>query len=440
MTLNFTHRQVWQIALPLVISNITVPLLGLVDTMVMGHLPSPLYLAAVAVGATIFSFLFLGFNFLRMGTTGFAAQAFGRNDQASLRRVLMRSLVLAAFIAGIFILLQKPIIALALKLIGPDPDVANIAAGYYSIRILAAPASLMNIVFIGWFIGLQNARVPLLLMVCINTINIVLDIVFVMYVGMNANGVALASVIAEYAGCLLGFVIAWRSLDTSQRRQLFEGVWNVARFRALLGVNLDLLIRTLALQFSFAFLTAVGARQGSAILAANAVLLNFQHLMSYALDGFANAAEALVGRAIGANEPAALRQAIALSRWWSVIIALVLAVLYWFGGPLLVNAMTDLPQIRELAYEFLPWLVLSPIISVWCFLYDGVFVGALASRQMRNIMVVSTFAIFVPAWFVLQGFGNHGLWIAFLLFMGARGVLMHFVWQRISAIRYSPSH
>ena len=441
--IHFGHRQVWQIALPLVISNITVPLLGLVDTIVVGHLSSPHYLAAVAVGATIFSVLFLGFNFLRMGTTGLTAQAFGRNDTPELQRVLMRSAIIALVIAGLLFIFQHPIVVVAIKLIGADPDVSGIARDYFHIRIFAAPASLLNIVFIGWFIGLQNARVPLYLMLLINITNIVLDLLFVTHLGYKANGVALASVIAEYCGCVAGIVLAWRYLRTQQRQSLFDGIWHLGKFTALMSLNFDLLIRTLALQFSFAFLTAMGARQGSAILAANAILLNFQHLMSYALDGFANAAEALVGRAIGAQQALALKEAVKLTRFWSWLIALALALLFALFGRELINVMTSIDNVRALAVQFLPWIIISPLISVWCFLYDGVFVGAVLSRQMRNIMLISTLAVFLPAYYLLQnigedGFGNHGLWAAFLLFMAARGVFMHVKWQQVGMHTLQP--
>lgn len=430
MSLEFTHRSVWRIALPLVLSNITVPLLGLVDTFVVGHLPSPDYLGAVAVGATIFSVLFLGVNFLRMGTTGLAAHAFGKEDNQELRRVLMRALTLAIAIAVILMTLQHPILVVALAAIKPDAAINLIASDYFSIRIWAAPASLMNIVLIGWFIGRQDGRTPLLLMLIINLTNIALDFLFVMHYDMRASGVALASVIAEYTGCAIGLWLALRSLRVTSYRSLMEGVLVLGRFRELMQVNVDLFVRTLALQATFVIITAAGARQGALILAANAVLLNFQWIVSYALDGFANAAEAMVGRAVGAKQARALNQAVRLNRAWSLLIAGGMTLVFALAGNALIDSITNIENVRELARVYLPWLVALPLISVWSFLYDGVFVGAMRSKDMRNVMLFSTFIIFVPAWWLLGFMGNHGLWLAFALFMASRGILMHWQWQR----------
>ncbi len=429
MSINFTHSSVWRIALPMVVSNITVPLLGLVDTFVVGHLPSPNYLGAVAVGSTIFSVLFLGMNFLRMGTTGLAAHAFGRDDHDELRRVLLRAITTAVCIAAALIILQVPLLLAALALIKPEGAIGMIAADYYSIRIWAAPASLINIVLIGWFIGRQNGRVPLALMLIINVINIVLDLVFVMHYDLRANGVALASVIAEYTGCAAGLWIAARSLRGSGK-PFMEGVLILARFRELMQVNLDLLVRTLALQLTFVIITAAGARQGALILAANAVLLNFQWIVSYALDGFANAAEAMVGRAFGARQSDALKQAVRLNRLWSLWIAAGITLLFLAFGDAIVDRITDIEDVRNTARSYLPWLIALPLISVWSFLYDGVFVGAMRSKDMRNIMLFSTFIVFIPSWWLLSSLGNHGLWLAFTLFMASRGVLMHWRWRQ----------
>ncbi|MEM7081480.1 MAG: MATE family efflux transporter [Pseudomonadota bacterium] len=430
MTTDFTHRAVWRIALPLVLSNITVPLLGLVDTFVVGHLPSPDYLGAVAVGATIFSVLFLGMNFLRMGTTGLAAQALGAQDEAELRRVLLRGLTLALVIAAGLLILQAPIRWFSLALINPELGIALIASDYYAVRIWAAPASLMNIVLIGWFIGRQDGRTPFILMFTINLINIALDLLFVLHYDLRANGVALASVIAEYSGCGLGLWLAWRTLPISQRGELAEGVLILSRFTSLMRVNADLLIRTLALQAVFVLITAMGARQGAVILAANAVLLNFQILASYALDGFANAAEALVGKAFGAGQRAALFKAVNLSRQWSVLVAIGITAVFALTGKPLVQIMTDIDAVRSMAYTFLPYLVVLPLVSVWSYLYDGVFVGVLRSKDMRNVMLASLLLVFIPTAWWLRGLGNHGLWIAFTLFMAARGALMHWHWRQ----------
>lgn len=418
----------WRIAAPLILSNVTVPLLGIVDTAVVGHLDSPAYLAAVAVGAVVFGFMFTAFNFLRMGTTGVAAQHFGADDAAGLKSLLGQSLLVVAAISLVVIALQVPILAVALRLIAPEPGVATLAAEYFHIRIWAAPAVLANFVLVGWFIGQSNGRVPLAIMVTVNLLNIVLDILFVVVLDWRVAGVAAASVIAEYTGAALGLVLAWRTL----RSLGAPAGWRLgerAVFARLLSINASLFVRTLALMFAFGFLTAQGARMGSLVLAANAILLQFLYLLSYALDGLANAAEALVGRAVGRRDLSGLRRAIRVSMLWSVGFAVVFSLAFGLAGPLLIRLMTGLPEVREVAFAHLPWLVAAPLICLWPFLYDGVFVGATRAREMRDTMLLAAFGVFVPGWYLLQGFGNHGLWAAFLAFMAVRGIGLH-LWLR----------
>ncbi len=420
----YSHRNVWRIAAPLILSNVTVPLLGIVDTAVVGHLDSPDYLAAVAVGAVIFGFIFTAFNFLRMGTTGVAAQRFGADDVAGLKALLGQSLLVVAAISGLLLVLQVPVLSLALRLIAPEPEVAGLAVDYFQVRVWAAPAVLANFVLVGWFIGLSNGRVPLAIMVTVNLLNILLDLLFVVVLDWRVTGVAAASVIAEYSGATLGLWLAWRTL----RGQGAPAGWGHAGadvLRALLSVNGNLFIRTLALMFALGFLTAQGARLGSGILAANAVLLQFFYLLSFALDGLANAAEALVGRAVGRRDERGLRQAIRVSTLWSVSVAAGFMLAYALAGPLLIQLMTGLEDVRLEAQIYLPWLVAAPMICLWGFLYDGIFVGATRAREMRDTMLIATFGVFVPGWFLLQGFGNHGLWAAFLAFMAARGLGLH---------------
>jgi MATE family multidrug resistance protein len=423
-------RDVWRIAAPMILSNVSVPLLGMVDTGVTGHLESPVYLGAVAIGATIFGFIYTGMNFLRMGTTGIAAQQFGANDNDGLRVSLGQAVIVALLIGTLLIILQSPIGVLAMRLIGGEPDVQRFALEYFHIRIWSAPGTLINYVLIGWFIGLQNARVPLLIFLTINITNIVLDLVFVLALGMKVDGVALASVIAEYSGLLVAAVFVIRSLSKRAGSWPLARLFRVRAYGAFFSVNANLLVRTLALMFTFAFVTAQGARLGGLVLAANAVLMNIQLLTSMALDGFAHAAEALVGKAVGQKDRQALQRSVNLSLKWSLIFAAGFCVFYLLAGPLLIRVLTDLPDVRETAIRYLPWLILSPLVSVWSFLYDGVYVGATRAKEMRDIMLVSTFLVFLPAWFLLQDYGNHGLWLAFTLFMASRGIGMHFGYRR----------
>jgi MATE family multidrug resistance protein len=422
-------RDVWRIAAPMILSNVSVPLLGMVDTGVTGHLDSPAYLGAVAIGATIFGFLYTGMNFLRMGTTGITAQRFGAHDNDGLRVSLGQALIVSLLIALTLLALHVPIGQFALGLIGAEADVETYASQYFSIRIWSAPGTLANFVLIGWFLGLQNARVPLLIFLTINLTNIVLDLFFVLQLGMKVDGVALASVIAEYAGVVVGLLFAARALRERSGHWPMARLFNVRAYAAFFAVNANLFVRTMALIFTFAFVTAQGARLGGLVLAANAVLMNLQNLTAFALDGFAHAAEALVGKAVGQKRRDVLERSVQLALKWSLFFAVAFFVFYILIGPLLIRVLTDLPDVRATAMQFLPWLVISPLISVWSFLYDGVYVGATRSKEMRDIMLVSTFAVFLPAWFLLQDYGNHGLWLAFTIFMASRGIGMH-IWYR----------
>ncbi|MBT8077537.1 MAG: MATE family efflux transporter [Gammaproteobacteria bacterium] len=414
----------------MVLSNISVPLLGMVDTGVVGHLESDIYLGAVAVGATIFGFLYWTFNFLRMGTTGIAAQLCGADDNAGLRTALGQAMVVAVVVSALLLALQAPLGNLSIYLIGPNPDVAGHAREYFSIRIWSAPATLVNYALIGWFLGLQNARVPLVLVLVINMTNIVLDLVFVLGLGMKVDGVALASVIAEYCGVAVGLMFAWSELRRRVAAWSVDRLTRFGEYTRFFEVNAALFIRTLALVFAFTFFTSQGARQSDLILAANAVLMTLHHLLSFGLDGLAHAAEALVGKAYGAKDSIALRRAVSLTLRWSLIIAAGYSVMFLMAGAALVSLLTDLENVRSTAFEYLPWLIVSPMISVWSYLYDGVFIGVTKSRAMRDIMLGSTALIFLPAWYFLQPLGNHGLWLAFILFMVSRGVGMHYYYRR----------
>jgi len=422
-------RDVWRIAAPMILSNISVPLLGMVDTGVTGHLESPVYLGAVAIGATVFGFLYMGMNFLRMGTTGITAQRYGAKDNDGLRVSLGQALIVSLLIAVTLLALQLPIGRLAMSLIGAEPAVEAFALQYFSIRIWSAPGTLANYVLIGWFLGLQNARVPLLIFLTINITNIVLDLWFVLSLGMKVDGIALASVIAEYTGLAVALVFAAKALRARSGRWPFARLFSARAYAAFFAINAHLFIRTMALMFTFAFITAQGARLGGLVLAANAILINVQHLTAFALDGFAHAAEALVGKAVGEKRRDALERSVQLALKWSLIFAVGFCLLYLLFGPLLIRVLTNLPDVRSTTMRYLPWLIVSPLVSVWSFLYDGVYVGATRSREMRDIMLFSAFVVFIPAWYLLQGLGNHGLWLAFTLFMASRGIGMH-IWYR----------
>lgn len=414
----------------MILSNVSVPLLGMVDTGVTGHLESPVYLGAVAVGSIVFSFLYSGVNFLRMGTTGIAAQHFGANDNDGLRESLGQAVIVALSIALLLLILQLPISQIAMQLIGAESRIEQHALEYFFIRIWSAPGTLVNMVLIGWFLGLQNARVPLFMFLTVNVTNIILDLVFVIVLGMKVDGVALASVIAEYAGLAVGLTFVFGALRKRAGRWSTAKLTRPAEYAAFFAVNANLLIRTLALMFAFAFVTAQGARMGGLVLAANAIMMNFQNLTSFGLDGIAHAAEALVGKAVGERNRTSVQVAVRLCLKWSLYFAAGFSLCYVIAGPMLISILTDLPDIRAAAMRYLPWMIVSPLVSVWSFLYDGVYVGATRAREMRNIMLISTFVVFLPSWYFLQGLDNHGLWLAFMLFLASRGIGMHIIYRR----------
>ena len=401
----------------------------MVDTAVMGHLDNAFYLGAVASGATIFSVLFMGLNFLRMGTTGIPAQGFGAGDNGAVRESLGQALLTALLFATIIITLQRPIIEASVSLIGASVEVTHYTREYFAIRVLSAPATLCNFVLIGWLRGMQNARGPLAITLVINVTNIILDVVFVLLLGMQVRGVALATLIAELIGIVIGIIYVRKELTSHSGDWTRARLLDLMRYRRLINVNAALFLRTMALMFVFAFITAQGARMGDLILAVNALLMNFQFLLSYALDGIAHAAEALVGKAIGSGDRDGTAIAIRRTLHWSVLFAGLFCLVFWTAGGYSIDLLTSIDDIRIAARNYLPWLIISPLVSVWSFLYDGVYVGATRSKEMMVVMVASVLLIFLPTWYGFNILGNHGLWLAFTLFMAARGVGMS-VWLR----------
>jgi len=428
---SYSHRAIWRIAAPMIASGISVPLLGMVDTAVVGHLDDAVWLASVAAGSSIFSTIFLSLNFLRMGTTGIASQAMGAGDYDGSRSVLAHSSVIAVVLGLLMILLQQPTLSAALQLINPGDNVAAATAQYFNIRVWAAPATLLNFAAVGWFLGMQNARAPLAIMLVINFSNIVLDLIFVPVLGMTADGVALASLIAEHTGLLLAVYLVRQELKRYAGHWRPDELFRLASYSRLLRVNSHLFIRSVALLFTFAFITARGARLGELFLAANAVLMNLQFFLSHALDGIAHAAEALCGKTYGSGDLSALKKVIRRTLHWSLGFAALYALVYLLTGEQIIGLITDIPEVRETAIEYLPWLIVSPLISVWSFLYDGVFVGLTRSKEMRNVMLGSLLLVFLPTWYLSTALGNHGLWLAFTAFMAARGIAMWWVSRSI---------
>ena len=419
-----THRRVWLIAGPIIISNISVPMLGAVDTAVMGHLPDPKYLGGVAIGAMVFTFIYWGFGFLRMGTGGLTAQAFGAKDADEVRACLARAAVIGIPVALILIALQIPIATVAFSILEASPDVEALAQEYFFVRIWGAPATLMNFALLGWFIGCQNTKAALWHQLSLNGVNIVLDLVFVLGFGWGVAGVAAATAIADGVAVVIGLFLALPILRKLGGEFVRAKILEASKIKCTIALNVDIFIRTICLVSAFAYFTAQGAAFGNVVLAANAVLLNFQTFMAHALDGLAHSAEALGGEAIGARDRRAFRDAVRVSVFWGIVVAVAFTLLYLIAGPFIIDALTGIESVRETSREYLVWSVAMPMIAVFPFLLDGIFLGGTRGATMRNAMIVSLLIYIACCYFLVPLWGNDGLWASLAIFMGARGLTL----------------
>jgi multidrug resistance protein, MATE family len=410
------------IAAPMIFSNVTTPLIGVVDTAVIGQLGAAHLIGAVAVGATIFTFFYWAFGFLRMGTTGLTAQASGAERNREVLATLYRALLVAGTAGVAIILLQWPIAEAAFALMGASPDVDKAARTYFVIRIWSAPAALANYALVGWFIGLGRAGMAFRLQLLLNLTNIGLDTLFVLGFGWGVAGVAAGTLIAETGAALVGLAVALHAAS-GLRIRLWR-VFNAAKLRRMIAVNGDIMIRTLSLLFAFSFFTAQGARAGDLILAANAILMHFLSVSAYFLDGVAYATEALTGKAIGARNRVRFADAVRLSSIWAAVLSCALGSAFWLGGGWLIDVITLNEVVRDLARTYLSWAALAPVIGVACFQLDGIFIGATRTRDMRNMMLVSL-VIYLLAWAALTPpLGNHGLWAALMTLFVARAMTL----------------
>ena len=417
-----THRSVLAVAVPIMLSNVSQPLIGVVNTAVIGQLPDPYYIGAIAVGALIFSFIFWGFGFLRLSTGGLSAQAMGAGDKPELAAVLIRALMIAAA-AGLVLILLSPLIRWAgFSLVGGSPEIRQHGETYFNYRIWSAPAALANYCVMGWFIGQSRARTAFLVQIFLNLTNMALSALFVLHIGMTSDGVGLAALIAEWSAAIVGLAVAFGILRRMSVHLSRARLFDPYRVKRTLLMNSDVMIRTLCLVFAFSWFTARGARAGDVTIAANAVLLNLFEVSAYLIDGFAYASEALVGQSVGARNRQRFRAAIRLTSIWAMVLGIVCAAVIWFAGPWIIDAMTVSPEVRAMARTYLPWAAMTPVLGVICFQFDGVFTGAMATRDMRNMMILSL-GIFMLAWWLLEApYGNHGLWAALNLFFVARGI------------------
>lgn len=424
-------KQVFKLALPSIISNITVPLLGIIDLTIVGHMGDVIYIGAIAIGAMIFNVLYWLFGFLRMGTSGMTSQALGRRDLTEAMRLLVRSLTISTAIAVIFILFQLPIRWMALTIMQPTEQIAEQAAIYFSICIWGAPAMLGLYGLTGWFIGMQNTRIPMLVSIFQNIVNIVASVTFVFGVGMKIQGVALGTLTAQWTGFLLA-LYCWkryygRLAEYNWKDDLFKRSTMVRFF----AVNRDIFIRTLFLVGVNFFFISAGSRQGAIILSVNTLLMTLFTLFSYVMDGFAYAGEALSGKYYSAANKLAFDRVYNSLFAWGAIMAVVFTLVYAVGGNGFLMLLTNEAVVVQSAEAYFWWAVMIPIVSVSAFVYDGIFIGLTATRGMLVSSVISAL-VFFALYLALQSYlGNHALWLAFIVYLGLRGGIQWLLYRRM---------
>ena len=419
-----TNRRLWRMSGPMVLANIAIPLRGAVDTAVVGHLSEPYFLVAVATGTTIFNFIFFGFNCLRMGTTAPTAQAAGAGDIGEVRSILWRALCLSALISIVLLAMQLPIIDLALWMISASAEAETHARSFFLIRVWAMPAALATYAIVGWLYGLEDAKVPLALQVITNVINIALDFLFVFGFGWGVAGVAAAGLIADLVGLVIAAFVIFRRLKLLGVKTDAKRVFDIPRMRRMLAINRDIFLRTFCVVSTSAIFIARSAELGDLEAATNQILLNFLMFTSFGIDGLAFAAEALIGEAIGRGNVSRFRIATRAVLFWTAVFAVLNATIYLLFGMSIVRLMTDIETVRRTAEAYVWWSIAMPLVSSWAFSFDGIFIGATRTRTLRNSMFAA-FAVFLIFAFGLSPqLGNHGLWLAFFLFLTLRGGIL----------------
>ncbi len=423
------HIQLLKLALPMILANITTPLLGLVDTAVMGHMDSSAQLAGASIGALILTQIYWVCGFIRMSATGMSAQARGEGIVTAMARSFYQTAIIAVAIGLLIWLAQQLILQAGLWLAAPAVDVAVFSREYFNIRVWGAPAALLNLALIGWLVGQQKTTSVLLVQIVGNLLNAGLDILLVWWWDWGVSGVALASVAAEYTMMTMAMLIALRHIQWQP--PALEWFNKTAR-KFLMKLNGDMLLRNLALQACLAFLTIQGARYGQTATAVNAILMQFFVLIALGLDGIAYAVEATVGEAAGAKNARGIVRQTHRGLLWSGLFAVGYALIFWFSGRQIIGLLTDIESLQQAAYPYLGMMALLPLVAHWCFLYDGVFVGLTQAKAMRDTMIVSALLVYFPVWYFTQSAGNPALWWALLAFLLARGITLGaiFYWRK----------
>ncbi|MAC95282.1 MAG: MATE family efflux transporter [Flavobacteriales bacterium] len=422
------NKEILRLAIPNIITNLSVPLVSLVDLALMGRMPSTAYILAMGFGTVIFNFIYWAFGFLRMGTTGMVSQAYGKSDNNTSRDLLIKGLSIA-FVAGLLmILFQYPLKEAALFLINPESEVVAPLSTYFNYRIFAAPATISLFVISGWLLGMQNAKWAMILALTVNGINAVLSFVLVHYFKLNIAGVAIGKVIAQYSGLLIAILIFKSKYELNIQLSDFRRILKSKGWRSFISVNSDILIRTLCLIFTMSFFKTKAGNVDPILGAANILLLEFISISAYGIDGFAFAAEALSGKYFGLGKKESFMKSVKVAMKWGLGIAVLLSIVFVFFGEELLFVLTNQKEVLNAALVYLPWLIAAPIINSFAFIWDGIYVGTTTSKAMRNTMIFSTFVIFLPAFFIGDHYlNNHGIWLAFSLFMLSRGVFQSFL-------------
>ncbi|MBT6142274.1 MAG: MATE family efflux transporter [Gammaproteobacteria bacterium] len=429
---NLTHKRVLGVAIPIVLANATIPILGAVDTGVVGQMGLAAPIGAVGIGAIIISAIYWLFGFLRMGTTGLTAQAIGSNDHSETSALLVRGIIIGIVAGLILILIQIPLFSAALGIAPASQEVEGLANEYLKIRVFSAPAAIAIFGITGWLIANERTRAVLVLMLLINSINIVLDFVFVLRLGWGVEGVAFATLIAEWSGLFFGLWLARKGFKNGYWRN-WSQIFDRARLTKMAKVNSDILIRSVLLEIAFVSFLFLGSSFDDATLAANQVLIQFLNITAYAMDGFAFAAEALVGKALGAKNRLIFRKSAVMTSQWGFGSVVVMALAFYVFGNTIINVMTTAEEVRIVSYEYLPWMVLAPLVGAAAWMLDGIFIGATRTADMRNMMFISFCVYLIALAFLLPKYDNHGLWASLIIFSIARGVTLGYKYPKLEA-------
>ena len=427
-----THKRVLGVAIPIVLANATIPILGAVDTGVVGQMGLAVPIGAVGIGAIIISAIYWLFGFLRMGTTGLTAQAIGSNDHSETSALLVRGILIGLGAGLVLIMTQIPLFSAALGIAPASFEVESLAQEYLKIRVYSAPAAIAIFGITGWLIANERTRAVLVLMLLINSINIVLDFVFVLRLGWGVEGVAFATLIAEWSGLFFGLWLARKGFKNGYWKN-WSQIFDRARLTKMAKVNSDILIRSVLLEIAFVSFLFLGSSFDDATLAANQVLIQFLNITAYAMDGFAFAAEALVGKALGAKNRLIFRRSAVMTSQWGFGSVVVMALAFYVFGNTIINVMTTAEDVRAVSYEYLPWMVLAPLVGAAAWMLDGIFIGATRTADMRNMMFISFCVYLIALALLLPKYGNHGLWASLIIFSIARGLTLGYKYPNLEA-------